>query len=142
MTPAEIQAVEASFRLVAPIAEPAAAIFYERLFALDPSLRGMFAANDMHEQGRKLMQAIGFVVAHLRAPERLLPVVADLGRRHAGYGVRPGDYQTVGAALLATLQEGLGPNFTPEVGAAWAKAYALLAGVMQEAALAGAARAA
>lgn len=134
MTPAQVQLVETSFRLVVPIAEPAAAIFYERLFALDPALRGMFAGSDMHDQGRKLMTAIGFVVGHLRAPEKLLPVVADLGRRHAGYGVRARDYDTVGAALLATLAEGLGPNFTPEVGAAWAAAYALLAGVMQDAA--------
>ncbi|MGG5821714.1 globin family protein [Falsiroseomonas sp. HW251] len=134
MTPADIQLVEASFRLVAPIAEPAAAIFYEKLFALDPTLRPMFAHGDMHEQGRKLMQALGFVVGNLRAPEKLLPVVADLGRRHAGYGVQAGHYGTVGAALLATLREGLGPHFTPEVAAAWEAAYALLSAVMLDSA--------
>src|SRR4051812_43945249 len=108
MTPADISLVEASFRLVAPIAEPAAAIFYERLFAIDPALRPLFAHGDMHEQGRKLMQALGFVVGNLRAPDRLLPVVAELGRRHAGYGVQSRDYDSVGAALLGTLAEGLG----------------------------------
>jgi hemoglobin-like flavoprotein len=134
MTPAQIPLVEASFRLVAPIAEPAAAIFYDRLFAIDPSLRPLFAHADLDAQGRKLMQALGFVVGNLRAPDRLLPVVAELGRRHAGYGVRPRDYATVGEALLATLAEGLGPAFTDDVAAAWASAFALLAGVMQDAA--------
>ncbi len=134
MTPQQIALVEDSFRHVAPIAEPAAAIFYQRLFALDPALRPMFAKSDMGEQGRKLMQAISFVVANLRRPEALLPVVSELGRRHAGYGVQPAHYGTVGAALLATLEEGLGAFFTPEMKDAWASAYGLLAGVMQSAA--------
>ncbi len=130
MTPAQTDAVETSFRLVAPIAEPAAAIFYERLFALDPSLKPLFAGTDIRDQGRKLMQAIGFVVGNLRRPDALLPAVAALGARHAGYGVRPSHYDTVGQALLATLAEGLGPNFTDDVRDAWAAAYGLLAQTM------------
>ncbi|WP_372624803.1 globin domain-containing protein [Falsiroseomonas sp.] len=107
MTAEQTTLVEASFRHVAPIAEPAAVIFYRRLFTLDPGLRPMFAHADMAAQGRKLMAAIGFVVGNLRRPEALLPAVAELGRRHAGYGVQPGHYATVGAALLDTLEEGL-----------------------------------
>jgi hemoglobin-like flavoprotein len=132
MTPAQITLVENSFRHVAPIAEPAAAIFYRRLFALDPALRPLFAGAEMTQQGRKLMQAIGFVVANLRRPELVLPVAAELGRRHVGYGVRPAHYATVGAALLATLEEGLGGLFTPEVREAWTAAYGLVAGAMQQ----------
>jgi hemoglobin-like flavoprotein len=134
MTPAQTALVEQSFRLVAPIAEPAAAIFYRRLFELDPALRPMFAGADMASQGRKLMAAIGFVVGNLRRPEALLPAVAELGRRHAGYGVQPAHYATVGAALLDTLQVGLGEAFTPALREAWAAAYGLLAEVMQRAA--------
>ena len=134
MTPAQIALVEDSFRHVAPIAEPAAAIFYRRLFDLDPALRRLFAHADLGEQGRKLMAAIGFVVANLRRPEAVLPAVAALGRRHAGYGVQASHYATVGAALLGTLEEGLGAAFTTEVREAWAAAYGLLAGVMQAAA--------
>lgn len=130
MTPAQIQLVETSFRLVAPIAAPAARLFYGRLFALDPTLRPLFAHADLEAQGSKLMQAIGFVVAHLRRPEALLPAVRELGRRHGGYGVRPAHYATVGAALLGTLEEGLGAAFTPEVRDAWAAAYGLLAAEM------------
>jgi len=142
MTPDQIDLIERSARLIPPIAEPAAAIFYDTLFALDPALRPLFAHADMHEQGRKLMQAIGFVVANLRRPEAMLPVVAELGRRHAGYGVQPAHYDTVGSALLSTLEAGLGAAFTPATRGAWATAFAMLAKVMLNAAAEPASRAA
>jgi hemoglobin-like flavoprotein len=134
MTPTQIEEVEASFRLVAPIAGPAAKIFYDTLFAMDPALKPLFAGADLAVQGRKLMAAIGFVVGNLRRPETMLPAVRDLGRRHGGYGVKPGHYATVGDALLSTLEQGLGAEFTPARRDAWAAAYGLLADVMIEAA--------
>lgn len=134
MTPVQIEEVEASFRLVAPIAESAARLFYDTLFAMDPALKPLFAGADLAAQGRKLMAAIGFVVGNLRRPEAMLPAVRELGRRHGGYGVQPGHYATVGAALLSTLEQGLGDAFTPARREAWAAAYGLLSGVMIEAA--------
>jgi nitric oxide dioxygenase len=70
----------------------------------------------------------------LSRPEQILPAVEELGRRHADYGVRTEHYATVGAALLWTLQAGLGEHFTPEVREAWASAYLLLSSTMQRAA--------
>jgi nitric oxide dioxygenase len=136
MTPEQIRLVQDSFAKVAPIAEPAAAMFYERLFAIAPETRPLFARADMTAQGRKLMQAIGQVVAALRAPEAVLPALRDLGRRHAGYGVQPGHYATVGAALLWTLEQGLGEAFTPAVRQAWEAAYGVVSTTMVEAATA------
>jgi hemoglobin-like flavoprotein len=43
-------------------------------------------------------------------------------------------YDTVDAALLWTLEQGLGDVFTPEVRAAWTKLYGVLATTMQAAA--------
>jgi len=122
--------VQDSFEKVRPIAEVAAALFYERLFTLDPSLRALFRG-DQKEQGRKLMQMIAVAVKGLDNLEQLVPAVEELGRRHSGYGVRNEHYDTVGAALLWTLEAGLGPDFTEEVKEAWTGVYALLAGVMQ-----------
>src|SRR3954470_14862017 len=104
MNPAEITLVQDSFRKVAPIADQASALFYARLFELDPSLRPMFGGN-MVEQGRKLMIMLASAVAALEQPERLLPVVRQLGARHGGYGVREEHYATVGGALLWTLEK-------------------------------------
>lgn len=130
MTPAEITLVQESFRKVLPIADQAAALFYTRLFDLDPSLRHLFRGN-MAEQGRKLMHMLGMAVAGLDRLDQLVPAVRQLGLRHAGYQVRDEHYETVGEALLWTLARGLGAAFTPEMQAAWAKTYWTLAETMK-----------
>jgi hemoglobin-like flavoprotein len=133
MTPEQILLVQRSFAQVAPIAETAARLFYQRLFELDPSLRPMFRG-PIDEQGRKLMTMLTVVVNGLTRLENLVPAVQKLGRRHAGYGVQAEHYGTVAAALLWTLEQGLGERYTPEVAAAWTAAYTLLATTMQAAA--------
>src|SRR6516225_10608007 len=133
MTPREKSLVQETFAKVAPIADTAAALFYRRLFELDPGLKALFKV-DMREQGRKLMQMIGLAVSKLDALDELVPVVEALGKRHAGYGVKEADYATVGSALLWTLEQGLGPAFTPDVKAAWAAVFQVLASTMRTAA--------
>lgn len=129
MTATEITLVKDSFRKVQPIADQAAAIFYARLFELDPSLRPLFRG-DLGEQGRKLMAMIGMAVSSLERLDTLVPTVRQLGARHAVYGVKPEHYKTVGTALLWTLERGLGPAFTAEVRSAWTTTYTLLANTM------------
>ena len=133
MNPEQIMLVQTSFVLVMPIADAAATLFYQRLFELDPSLRPMFHG-DMQEQGRKLMTMLKIVVNGLTRLDQLVPAVEQLGRRHVRYGVRDEHYDTVAAALIWTLQQGLGVAFTPEVEQAWVAAYTLLAGTMKAAA--------
>ena len=133
MTPEKIRQVQASWEQVTPISEKAAALFYGRLFELDPELKPLFKT-DIREQGRKLMQMITAAVRGLSDLNNLVPVVEDLGRRHVEYGVRKKDYETVGAALLWTLEKGLGESFTPPVREAWVETYSLLANTMQKAA--------
>jgi hemoglobin-like flavoprotein len=133
MTNEQVLLVQQTFAKVAPIADQAAALFYKRLFETDPSARALFKT-DMTEQGKRLMQMIGIAVAGLSKPESIKAAVEDLGRRHVGYGVTDAQYDTVGAALLWTLGQGLGPAFTKEVEAAWTEAYTLLATIMKQAA--------
>ncbi len=90
----------------------------------------------MSEQKRKLMQMLAVAVANLQQLDNVLGAVQDLGRRHATYGVTSADYEPVGDALLWTLEQGLGPDFTPPVKEAWGTAYATLAGAMTAAAAA------
>jgi len=132
VTPTQKTLVQDTFASIAPIADDAAALFYRRLFELDPSLRAMFRG-DMSEQRRKLMNMLGAAVKGLDRLEQLVPVVQDLGRKHTGYGVEDRHYDTVGAALLWTLEKGLGPEFTPAVRDAWTSTYSLLANTMIEA---------
>lgn len=118
--------VQRTFALVAQDAEGAAALFYQRLFELDPTLKSLFKSN-MTEQGRKLMQMISVAVNALDRLDTIVPAVEALGQRHVAYGVTRAHYDTVGAALLWTLEQGLGAAFTPAVKEAWTAVYTLLA---------------
>src|SRR3970040_1509434 len=133
MTPEQVKLVQSSFQKVVPIKEAAGKLFYARLFELDPGLRPLFPES-LEEQIQKLMSTIAVAVGSLHKLGEIVPVVEALGQRHAGYGVVDSHYDTVGAALLWTLEQGLGKEFTPEVKAAWAETYGILAATMKEAA--------
>lgn len=133
LTPYKIKLVQDSFALVLPIKDQAAEIFYDKLFEKDPSLKGMFRG-DMKEQGAKLMTMIATAVNGLTDLGAIVPAVQDLGKRHAGYGVTDEMYNTVGSALLETLEAGLGEAFTPKVKEAWTEVYTVLATTMKDAA--------
>ncbi|MEO6148384.1 MAG: globin family protein [Sulfuriferula sp.] len=133
MTPEQITLVKSSWQQVLPITDIAADLFYTRLFELDPSLRGLFKG-DMTEQGRKLMAMINTVVNSLDQLGPILGAVEEMGRRHAGYGVKDHHYDTVGGALIWTLGQGLGGRFTPDLKQAWISAYTILASAMKKAA--------
>lgn len=126
--------VQKTWALVVPISEAAADLFYGRLFEMDPAIKPMFARTDLKKQGRMLMQALALTVKGLDAPDQLIPVLQDLGRRHAKYGVHDSHYDTVGGALLWTLEKGLGEAFTAPVKGAWTEAYTLVSSVMKAAA--------
>jgi hemoglobin-like flavoprotein len=137
MTPAQKALVQETWKAVASISDQAADLFYARLFELDPSLRPLFKS-DRKEQGQKLMQMIGVCVAGLDRLDQLVPAVEALGQRHVDYGVMESHYDTVGAALLWTLGQGLGEAFTPQVEQSWAEVYQTLAGTMKSVAKAAA----
>ena len=129
MTPEQMDLVQSSFARVAPIADQAAVIFYDDLFQRDPELRPLFK-HDMAEQRRKLMAMLATAVANLKTWDKVEGAVHALGERHRGYGVQPKDYETVGAALIATLEKGLGAEFTGETRAAWIACYTVVAAGM------------
>lgn len=134
MTDDQIALVQTSFAEVAPISEQAAALFYGRLFEIAPEVRSMFSG-DMVVQGRKLMKTLKVAVDGLNDLDRLAGTLRQLGTHHArDYGVVPAHYGPVGEALLWTLEQGLGDDFTPEVRQAWTETYGLVSTTMIEAA--------
>lgn len=134
MTPEQVRLVQESFRDVFPVRASAARIFYERLFALDPAVRDMFAADDLTKQGTMLMTALSFVLHGLDRLDTILPTVRNLAQRHVHYGVEERHYDIVGQALIETLAAALGSAFTAEVRAAWEAAYATVQAEMIKAA--------
>jgi hemoglobin-like flavoprotein len=132
MTLVRKQLIRNSWAQVVPMADQVAAMFYERLFEIDPSARRLFRTTDMMAQRKKLLQVLGVAVSSLDNLGALSKTVEDLGRRH-GYGVKESHYDSVGAALLWTLEQGLGKAWTPEVATAWTDVYTLLSGIMRTA---------
>ena len=133
MTPEQAELVKSSWAKVVPIADKAAELFYGKLFELDPDLKPLFKGS-MEEQGKKLMKMINTAVNGLDRLDEIVPAVQQLGARHVGYGVKDADYDTVGAALLWTLEAGLGDAFTEDTKAAWTAVYGVLADTMKAAA--------
>ena len=130
ITPADIALVKQTWGKVVPIANTAATLFYERLFATNPQIAPMFAGVDLPEQRKKLVKAITLVVMSLDRIDTLLPMIREMGLRHAGYGVSDEHYDQVGGTLLWTLQAGLGEAWSEEAASAWTAAYRLLADTM------------
>jgi hemoglobin-like flavoprotein len=124
--------VRQGFAQIFSMADTATAIFYRRLFELDPALKPLFRA-DLTEQGRKLMQMLEAAIGLLDRPQALAPTLEGLGRRHAGYGIRDEHYDTVEVALVLTLQQGLGAAFTREARSAWIALFDLIANTMKRA---------
>ena len=129
MTPDQVKLVQESFSKVAPISETAAVLFYDRLFETAPQVKAMFPT-DMTEQRKKLMATLAVVVNGLGNLQSILPAASALATRHVSYGAKPAHYPVVGAALLWTLEKGLGDGWTPEVADAWTAAYETLSGFM------------
>ncbi len=133
MTPEQVGLIKGSWSQVLPISDKAAELFYGKLFELDPDLKPLFKGN-MEEQGKKLMKMINTAVNGLDRLDEIVPAVQQLGARHVEYGVKDADYDTVGAALLWTLEAGLGDAFTEDTKVAWAAVYGVLADTMKAAA--------
>lgn len=136
--PDQKQIIRHTFAQIAPIASLAGALFYSRLFELAPQTQPLFryplGTAGMARQSTKLMETLAVAVAHLDSLDRLSPALAELARRHVAYGAEPEHYEAVGAALLWTLEQGLGHAYTPEVAAAWGALYGAIADTMKGAA--------
>ncbi len=133
LTPHQVVLVQSSFATVQLMTATAAELFYKRLFEIEPAAATLFKS-DMRHQGRRFMEVLAVAVGSLSSMSTLVPIVQRLGLRHANLGVRAEHYDSVQQALLWTLAMILQDEYTDEVRSAWATAYAMLAGIMKEAA--------
>ncbi|MEM1076706.1 MAG: globin domain-containing protein [Pseudomonadota bacterium] len=127
--------IRKTWSLAAAIPEQVAHVFYANLFRTDPSTKPLFVG-DLELQGRKLIQTLGFIVDHLDEQQKLLPAAQELAIRHVSYGVSADQYASVGTALIKTLKQLLGADFSREDEIAWAETYSGLSDAMIEAAYA------
>ncbi len=133
MTPDQVRLIKLTFAQAMTIKDQAGRMFYDRLFAIAPEVRPLFTG-DIDAQARKLMDTLALAVGMLRDMPTLVATLEALARRHVAYGVKDEHYDTVGEALIWTLERGLGPGFTAEARNAWTALYVTVAQVMRRAA--------
>ncbi|WP_396214786.1 globin domain-containing protein [Gemmatimonas sp.] len=130
MNPNAERLIRDSWMQLVPIRAAAAELFYSRLFAIDPTAEEFFAGKPMHEQHDKFLKTVDWLVQTLDYPPRVIEELQALSRRHVGYGVLVAHYETVGAALLWALEQGLGVKWDADVKRAWTELYIFISGVM------------
>ena len=110
--------IRATFVQIEPALDLVAALYFLKLFDLDPSLRGVFtgAAKD---RTRKFTAAMKLVVISLDRQDELEPTLKLIGVQSRQYGVRDGQYATLAEAMIWTLDQSLEGAFTKEARGAW-----------------------
>ena len=130
MTPDQVALVEQSFAMIRPMKGQAAGLHFRRLFETAAETAPLFRGTNMTSQGLRLMGTLNLLVSSLRRPEVLEAAASELSALHAARGVAPDHYEPFGAALMWTLEQGLGPAFDDETRAAWTAAHEALSGAM------------
>jgi hemoglobin-like flavoprotein len=133
MLPRQKSLIQRTWARLAPTAEHTAAIFYLRLFEIDPSARALFRNADVTQRRKRLIQVLTVAVSSLDNLGALSKTAENFGRSHAGSGVKDSHHDSFGVALMWTLEQGLGGDWTPEVAAAWKEFYGLLSTTMRQA---------
>ncbi len=129
MNDLKMLAVKTSWSYVMKDADEAGTLFYRKLFQLDPSLRLLFK-HDIDAQAGKLTDMVTYIIARLQHMDDIERVITALATRHVQYGTRPQHYQTVGQALLWTLETLLKDRWDDDTRTAWTEVYGLVATTM------------
>jgi hemoglobin-like flavoprotein len=129
----QVRLVRESFESLREYETSVVLLFYGRLFEIAPVTRALFKI-DIHEQATKLTETLRMTVEILDRFEQLVPVLAELGRKHATYGVQAYQYDKLRSALLWAMGQALGLEFDRETRAAWDQLIATISAVMLEAA--------
>jgi hemoglobin-like flavoprotein len=132
MTPEQLAVVRASYKLLGTDATSMAEDFYGRLFAVDPSTRELFS-DGPEIMAVKFTAELDAIVEAIASFDEFRARVADLGVRHAAYGVQARHYHAVGEALVASLAAHLGDRWDENLETAWRRAYNLVAETMMSA---------
>lgn len=131
LDPEKVALVQASWGKMDAGSSQSATACLINLRAADPTVGSLFKQNGI-KRSLETMQGISYVVGMLDQPEYLTPYLGSLGRLLRAHGVDESHQQKVRAALLQTLGQSLGDQFTPVHREAWAVAYDLIATIMIE----------
>ena len=130
-SPDPVLLVQSSFHQIATRLNAFGKRFYAILFDRNPELRPLFK-NDIALQTHMLTSMLSSLVKGLNRADEISGGLRALGERHCGYQATLAGYEKVANALLLTLEEFLGDDFTPEVRDAWISVFGTISGLMIE----------
>jgi hemoglobin-like flavoprotein len=131
MTSPQIKLVQTSWARIAPSADQVAVLFYDRLFEIAPETESLFPP-DRFELGKTLMQMLGVVIKGLPNIGDLPLALQQISEKHADTAILLAHDGAAREALLWTLRQGLGDDFTSDLEQAWRNVFAVLAATMTE----------
>nr|WP_233285798.1 adenylate/guanylate cyclase domain-containing protein [Bradyrhizobium brasilense] len=135
-SPDPVHLVQSSFHRIAPRLIAFGERFYAVLFEANPELRPLFK-NDLAVQQRMLVSMLSSLVKGLNRIADIKGGVQALGQRHCRYGANANHYNKVATALLLTMAEFLGDEFSLDIRAAWIAVFGTIADLMIEGAQTG-----
>jgi len=149
LTTKEVGIVEATWKKAAGLGvEKVGVLLFHNIFKLAPEALQLYsfrnetnalteATPGLKAHGVKVVTMVGTAVDNLRDFSAVVPALQELGIRHIGYSVVAAHYIVVGKALMQTLENALGADFTPEARIAWSKVWQTVSTTMIEAAASG-----
>lgn len=104
-------------------------VFYKSMLRDHPELNHYFNSVNMHtgRQPRALTALILAFASNIVNISELTEKLERVAQKHASLVIRPEHYEIVAKYLIRAFSAVLGPAMTPEVNAAWTKAYWLMA---------------
>lgn len=129
MTEEQIRLVRDSFDQAVARREDLAEFFYACLFDLSPGMKSLFKG-DIASQAQSFMEMIAVVVNGMTTKQAISPALEMLGTSHRGIDIETAHYAPFGQALIWSLAQTLGSQFTPETRQAWEDWYELVAQTM------------
>lgn len=119
------------FKHIFEQADVSALFSFGRKPGFNPAPESVAENADVQAHGKKVVDLVTVAISMLTDLTNLVPVLKDLGAKHAKYGVVAAHYPVVGTAFLKTLSVGLGAAYTPEVAAAYTAMWGIVADTMQ-----------
>jgi hemoglobin-like flavoprotein len=129
LTAKQKRLIRESFLQLEPAFDLVGQLFFHKLFRLDPFFRARFAG-PVEIQGRKFMAALKLGIVSLNYEGGLAPTLKLLGVRHRQLGIKVRHYRLMAKALIWTLEQSLGKQFTRETKDAWSAMLTQITRVM------------
>ncbi|KAK3942776.1 globin-like protein [Diplogelasinospora grovesii] len=109
--------------------ERISSIFYKTMLRDNPELHNYF--NTVNQKNGRQPRALTTVIlafaSNINHISELIPKLERMCNKHCSLGIKPEQYEIVGRYLMQAFAEVLGAAWTPNVAAAWDKAYWVLA---------------